>query len=228
MVFRKLVFMLALSQIAACSPLVERNALPSSIPVSVSIPAEIHPQYQERLIDCAAKQPEVALLINEDSNHQSPDLRFQLGESEDDFSGFAALLGWENIVVIANSQTNIDKISPADLAEFFTETPTRYEVWAFPRNHSIRELFDRVILKGSELTPYAQLVPNPDAMLEKISSEENAMGYLPDSWVTGNVTIVELDRQFQSSLRLPVLGITDLEPEGVVHSILVCLQEIGD
>ena len=198
MVFRKLVFMLALGQIAACSPLVERNALPPSIPVLVSIPSEIHPQYQERLMDCAAKQPEVAMLINEDSDHPSPDIRFQLGESEDDFSGFAALLGWEKIVVIANPQMNIDKISLEDLTEIFAEAPTQYEVWAFPRNQPIRELFDRVILKGTELTPYAQLVPNPEAMLKIVSSQENAMGYLPDSWVTGNVTIVELDKQFQS------------------------------
>ena len=123
---------------------------------------------------------------------------------------------------------NIDKISLEDLTEIFAEAPTQYEVWAFPRNQPIRELFDRVILKGTKLTPYAQLVPNPEAMLKIVSSQENAMGYLPDSWVTGNVTIVELDKQFQSSLRLPVLGITDQEPVGVVRSLLVCLQELGN
>ena len=228
MTFRKLIFGVVLSLTAACSPLAEINAFPTSIPISVSVPSEIPPSYQERLIHCAAEQPEIAILINESPNLKSPDLRLQLGGPADDSSGFAALLGWENIIVIANSETNIQHISMDELSKIFSAPPPDYEVWAFPEDHPIRELFDDVVLHDSELTPYAQLAPNPEAMLEMVSNHANAIGYLPGSWVTGVIHIVELDPQSQSQLQLPVLGITNMEPEGILRSILVCMQAKTD
>lgn len=224
MAFRKLVFGVVLGLTAACRPLAEINAFPTSSTISVSIPSEIHPRYQERLVQCAVEQSDVAILINESSDLKSPDLRLQLGEPADDSSGFAALLGWEDIIVIANSETNIKKISIDELSEIFSATQPDYEVWAFPIDSPMRELFDRVVLEESKLTPYARLAPNPGTMLEMVSGHENAIGYLGASWGTENITIVELDPLTQSQLQLPVLGITNIKPEGVLRSILVCIQ----
>ena len=101
-------------------------------------------------------------------------------------------------------------------------------VWSYPENSTLRLLFEEIILNGNDITPYASLGPDPESMLEAIRQDKKSIGYLPESWVTEDLTVIELDYATQKELQLPVLGVTESEPEGVVNAILVCMQDRGD
>jgi hypothetical protein len=93
-------------------------------------------------------------------------------------------------------------------------------------------LFDRALLQSSTLTSEAMLAPDPQAMLEAISSDANAIGYLPESALTSSdpsfvaqVKVIQLEQSLQDILHPPVIAITQNEPEGLVRELLLCVQD---
>jgi ABC-type phosphate transport system substrate-binding protein len=205
--------------------MLEEIPLPDSIPLSVQISPDVNPDYQQVLAGCVKEHPYVALLINDGS---SPDITLQLGEPDKKFSGFSALLGWEKVVFVANQENDISNLEQKEWIGIFTQSPPELSVWSYPENSTLRLLFEEIILNGNDITPYASLVPDPESMLEAIRQDKKSIGYLPESWVTEDLTVIELDYATQKELQLPVLGVTESEPEGVVNAILVCMQDRGD
>jgi hypothetical protein len=68
-------------------------------------------------------------------------------------------------------------------------------------------------------------------MFEAVSGDINAIGYLPMSYLgadssntTASVQEVHLDDSLRPALNQPVVALTLGEPEGLLRSLLVCLQ----
>jgi ABC-type phosphate transport system substrate-binding protein len=99
-------------------------------------------------------------------------------------------------------------------------------VWSYPEGDDTRRAFDTAVLFGQRLTREAQLAPDPQAMLEAISSNTTAIGYLPERWVQNNpgVRSVSLNQKLAEALRQPVLALSEGEPVGNVRTLLLCLQ----
>jgi hypothetical protein len=92
-------------------------------------------------------------------------------------------------------------------------------------------IFDQVVLQTQPLTSQAMLAPDPAAMLEAISKDENSIGYLPASFLLssgsvnpGEVNLVQLDQPLETALDQPVVALTQAEPQGLLRSLLVCLE----
>jgi ABC-type phosphate transport system substrate-binding protein len=107
-------------------------------------------------------------------------------------------------------------------------SPQSVQVWIFPEGDDARQLFDSVILDGYQLTTVAQLAPDPQAMLEAVSDDPAAIGYLPRRWLKGNsgdkVRALPINQTLADSLRQPILALSGAEPEGAMRTLLICLQ----
>ena len=65
----------------------------------------------------------------------------------------------------------------------------------------------------------ARVAVNPQQMSDTLVNESNSVGILPRHWKAGDV------RDVYSVGVVPVLALTQAEPEGVVKSLLACLQK---
>jgi len=171
------------------------------------------------------QNPEVVLFIN---GSNPSEISLQLGEPASGFSGFATLLGWENIVPIINLGNASISLNPTNLADIFSKNPPDFDIWIYPESSPIRNVFDENVLGNAEITTFAFLASDPESMFAAVSLHTNTIGYLPESWITEDIAVVELDEKIQSEMKIPVLGITESEPRGLVRSILVCMQNSGD
>ena len=100
-----------------------------------------------------------------------------------------------------------------------------------PEGEPTRHIFDLAVMQNQLTSTEAMLAPDPGAMLEAVSQDRYAIGYLPGSFLTagepsftGKVKIIQLESSLEDLLRQPVVAITQGEPEGLLRSLLVCLE----
>ncbi len=100
-----------------------------------------------------------------------------------------------------------------------------------PDGDPTRISFDQAVIAYQSLTSEAMLAPDPQAMLEAIAGDINAIGYLPESILSSadptlveNIKIVQLDKSLDEALHQHVIAVTRNEPQGRMRDLLVCLQ----
>jgi phosphate transport system substrate-binding protein len=182
----------------------------------------------------------MALYVDEVSatslDFRSVDLAFRIGNEVGSY--FAAPVGYEQIVVIVNADNPLSRLSIDQLQVLFTGQLTQWDVlggsqqmaqvWSYPEGDDVRQVFDDAILGGQRLTTFAQLAPDPQAMLEAVSDDPAAIGYLPERWLKDglnpNVRVLPLAQTLADSLRQPILALAVTEPEGITRTLLLCLQ----
>ena len=110
----------------------------------------------------------------------------------------------------------------------YTASGQPLQVWIL-QGDDVRRYFDAVILDGTdflsaEVAPQARIAPDPAAMLVAVSSDPAAIGYLPATWLDDEVHPLVLDSALSQKLRVPILALAKVEPQGVSRTLLGCLQ----
>ncbi len=225
---RNLLLTLGLLLVTACKPIVTATPLPMPQIVTVAITPTLRP-WHDILHQCAIANPGIALILDEKPATSlelgAADLILRVGEPPEGVSGSAALLRWEEIVMIAHPDAEFDNWDIAKLHDIYTASPPPYQIWTYSPGSELRPIFDAAVLGDADTSPYAFLAPDPDAMLEAVANDQHAIGYLPKSWLTDDVRTVDVDTDLQNAFRQPILALTDTEPEGVLRVFLVCVQE---
>ena len=197
------------------------------------------------LAACAANYPAIALYTQPDVRplpEIKADLILYLGDdglSESTYT--ATLLGYETLVVIVNANNPLTSLTRQELQAIYTgetntwqagDQETEIQAWTYATQEGARHTFENAVLGSTTLTNRVFLAASPQAMLEAIASEANAIGYLPGSWLlpgapapTEGVHAIRLDETIANQLRLPVLALTPSAPQGMLQAVLLCLQE---
>jgi hypothetical protein len=228
---RKYFLLLGLFCLIACGAPPDATPVPTPEPVRVAYTPALRP-LRDVLTRCIINHPEMALYLVEVSPSrgiQEADILLRLGYPPE--GGYVAQIGWESIVVIVNGDHPVTSLSAEELSFLFSGRVSRWEdgtpvhVWIYPEGDDTRQVFDAVILNGLRVTPEAQLAPDPQAMLEAVSGDPLAIGYLPQRWLPGaSISIVRLNQELADSLRQPVLSLSSREPDGAARPLLFCLQ----
>ncbi|MBU0512539.1 MAG: hypothetical protein KKD28_15825 [Chloroflexi bacterium] len=218
---------LGLLLVTACTPIATATPLPTPQLITVAITPTLRP-WHDILHKCATANPEIALILEEKPETSlevgAADLILRVGAPPEGIPGSAALLGWEEILIIAHPETKFDNWDIAKLHDIYTASPTPYQIWTYSPGSELRQIFDAAVL-NARTSPYAFLAPDPAAMLEAVANDKRAIGYLPKSWLNDAVRPVNVGSDLQNVLRQPILALTDTEPEGVMRAFLVCVQE---
>lgn len=93
------------------------------------------------------------------------------------------------------------------------------QVWTYAQGEDIQQVFERYGMANQQVTSLARLAVSAQDMLNSVANDPNAIGFLPASWVKGNV------KNIYKVASVPVLVITRSEPQGVLRELIACLQK---
>ena len=143
----------------------------------------------------------------------------QLGEPEF-LASFAYQIDTEEILVVTNRVSPIQNLTLAEAQTLFMGLgdPT-VQVWVYDPAAEGQRVFDQFVMKERSVMSSARVAVNPQQMSDTLVNESNSVGILPRHWKAGDV------REVYSVGVVPVLALTQAEPEGVVKSLLACLQK---
>ena len=97
-------------------------------------------------------------------------------------------------------------------------------VWLYTEGSYTSEMFNSVVLGAQGFSRLANIAPSPDPMLAEISADPGAIGFMPQAWLSAEVSQVHIDPPTQAALNRPILALTKSEPQSGVRELLACLQ----
>jgi hypothetical protein len=198
--------------ISSCS-----TSTPPPTPQVVTVSSSSFTQtWLTELYDCAG---EISATIRLSDSPSVADIRLQLGEPEF-LSSFAYQIDEEEILIVTNRVSPIQNLTLDEAQALFMGLgdPT-VQVWVYASEAEGQKVFDQFVMEGRSVTSSARVAVNPQQMSDTLVSESNAVGILPRHWKAGDV------RDVYSVAKVPVLALTQTEPQGVVKSLLACLQK---
>jgi phosphate transport system substrate-binding protein len=164
----------------------------------------------------------------------------------DGWSGF--LLGWEGIAVVVHAQVVVRQLDREDLAGVFTGRLTRWDQIGagegsiqpviYPQGDRLRQAFVEQVMPTGRITTLARLGSTPQAVLEIVRAERGAIGLVPYRAVADaeGVAVLRIEGVLPTlssiadgayGLRLPLLALAPVEPQGEVREWLVWAQSSG-
>ncbi len=213
-------------------------AAPPLAPPPIPTPQVVRIQYAPGMVPllpplsaCFGELPALAPRMEERPptrlEPSTADLTLWWGEAPPE-SGFAYLLGYDSLRVVVSAQREGGEPTPFEMAALYRGyTPSESEsapaaspeAWTYPQGHPFRQEFEASLLEGASVTTAARLVPHPQAMLEGMEANPQAVGYLPSFWVSAAVRPLAIPLPSQ-----PVLALSPQEPQGAVRNLLACWE----
>jgi hypothetical protein len=239
---RLFLFWLMVMLVSCGSPQLSTPA-PTPEAIQVTFPSALK-SWAEKFSGCASNNPLVALYFDQSpiavNNFDPNHIVLELGEpSQIEDDSYLSQIGRDQIEVIVNKDNNTSQLTTNELQGIFSGSTSIWDidngqqikVWVLPNDDIVRKYFDHVVLQSHPLTSEAMLAPDSDAMLQAVSDDTNAIGYLPksiislsDPAVVSKVKIIQVDKSLQDELYQPVIVITQNEPGGLLRELLVCVQ----
>jgi len=208
-----ILFLLSSFLIVSCA-----TSTPQPTPqvVSVYSTASAQPWLTE-LYDCAASQGNVILSRVDDSH--TADIALQIGEPEF-LSSFAYKIDDEEILIVTNRVSPIQNLTLEQAQALFMGLgDPSMQVWVYASEADVQKVFDQFVMEGRSVTSSALVTVNPQQMSDTLVNESNSVGILPRHWKVGDA------REVFSVAVVPVLALTNSEPQGVVKELIGCLQK---
>ena len=126
----------------------------------------------------------------------------------------------QEILIVTHRQSPVQNLTIEQARALFAgQGDPSVQVWVYASGEDVQEMFDRVVMEGSTVSPAARLAVHPQHMSDTLVNEANTVGILPRHWKAGDV------REVFRVGTVPVLAITDSEPQGVIRELIACLQK---
>lgn len=205
-----LVLILVSLMISACS-----TSTPLATPqvVSVYSTAAAEP-WLSALYDCAQASP----ILSRVDDPSTAEIVLQVGEPRMLFS-FVYQIGMEEILIVTHHQSSVNDLTREGARALFSgHGDPSIQVWSYPSGVDVREVFDQLVMEGRAVTPSAYIAATPRQMADTLVNQANTIGILPAHWKPGEL------RSVYAISNVPVLAITQKEPQGSIKSLVGCLQ----
>ena len=236
-----LVLLVAMTACGVEAPLPTEKPLPEVVDLQIT-PAVAH--WLPLVAACAEGIPNFGIstqvLPRAELSLEESDLILRLGERLDS-DPFVAVMGLEEIVIVAGADVPVSSIGLASLQAIFSGTIThwgevpgasvgdggrgqRIKLLSYPEGHEIEILFKQVYLEDEPFNIEPQVFSTIAFFENLIKIHPYALGYLLESQVPGGVRILSLTTDDPVSSGQFVLAITDEVPTGGLKQLLLCLQ----
>lgn len=149
----------------------------------------------------------------------SADIVLRVGEPE--FLGASAFqIDTEEILIVTHRQSPVQNLTLQEARALFAgQGDPSVQVWVYASGEDVQQVFDQVVMAGRGVSLSAQLAVHPQQMSDMLVDEANAVGILPRHWKAGDT------REVYTVATVPVLALTDSEPQGVIQELIACLQK---
>lgn len=172
------------------------------------------------LTDLYACAESIAVISRSD-DPSAADILLRVGEPQF-LAGFAFQIDEEEILIVTHRQSPVQNLTLEEAQALFAglgDANASVQVWVYASGEDVAEVFDQFVMKGRSVSSSAMVAVNPQQMSDVLNNESNVVGILPRHWVAGDV------RDVYSVAKVPVLAITQSEPQGVVQQLIGCLQK---
>ena len=167
------------------------------------------------LYDCAG----VSSVISRVDDPSSADIALRVGEPRI-LTSFAYQIDMEDILIVTHRESPLQNLTLEEVRALFAGQGDRsVQVWVYASGEDVQAVFDQFVMEGRAVTSSARLAANPQQMSDTLMRESNAVGILPQHWKLGDV------RELFTVATVPVLAITQNEPDGIIKELIACLQK---
>jgi len=231
--------------LTACGTPLVRDSEPTPVIVFLVYPVYLQPS-ADRFSECAVQQQGLSLFLTSDPSALSElpgaFLQLQLG-GEIPARSDVYQIGEESIKFIINADNPTDELSTDELLAIYTGQQMRWyfsnrpeiELWSYPDEDTLRTWLETMLPGMPRLSSQAHIASDPQAILESVSANPGAIGYVPGSWLgtlgektLWQVKVVRLENSLAESLTQPVLVLSKQPLTTEEHALLICLQQPED
>ena len=158
-------------------------------------------------------------IISRVDDPSTAEIVLRIGEP-DYLIGFAYQIDAEEILIVTHRQSPVQNLTLEDAQNLFAgfDDPS-VQMWVYDSAEDVFGAFDQFVMKGRSVSSSARMAVTPQQMSDILNSDANAVGILPRHWKAGDV------REVYSVGTVPVLAITQSEPQGVINQLIGCLQK---
>lgn len=126
----------------------------------------------------------------------------------------------EEILIVTHRQSPIQNLTLEGARTLFSgQGDPSVQVWVYAPGEDVQDVFDQIVMTGRSVTSSARLAVHPQQMSDMLVNEVNTVGILPRHWKAGDT------REVFTIATVPVLAITNTEPQGVIKDLIACLQK---
>jgi len=204
------------------------------------------------LSSCANQQTSFSMVVSESPTPSlqsiGADVMLRLGAPQS-LSLPSFTLGSESLIFVVNTENPLQQLTLDQLRQIFSG---KFANWAefqqFCPECFSTDLPESVKNAGIALNFYAEgediqsamesnlmagvlparsqalLIPDPFAMIEAIGSSQTAIGFVPASLISSKVNAISISDVDPTQLSLPILAITQTQPDDITRAFLACLQ----
>lgn len=167
------------------------------------------------LYDCAG----TSTVISRVDDSSSADIVLRVGEPQV-LTSFAYQIDSEDILIVTHRQSLIQNLTLEGARALFAgQGDPSVQIWVYAPEEDIQQVFDQVVMNGSSIVSSARLAATPQQMADTLVNEANTVGILTRHWKAGD------DREVFRVATVPVLALTNVEPQGVIKEMIACLQK---
>lgn len=126
----------------------------------------------------------------------------------------------EEILIVTHRQSPVQNLTLEEVRALFAgQGDPSVQVWVYASGEDVQEVFDQVVMAGRNVATSARIAVHPQQMSDTLVKETNTVGILPRHWRAGDT------REVFAVATVPVLAITNSEPQGVIQDLIACLQK---
>ena len=186
-------------------------ATPELVTVYSTFAAE---PWLSELYDCA----QTSSVLSRVDDPNSAQIVLRVGEPKT--LSFAYQIDTEEILIVTQRQSPVNNLTLDEARALFSgQGDPSVQVWIYASGEDVQEMFDQFVMEGRSLTSSAHIAANPQQMSDTLVNESNTVGILPRHWKVGD------SREVFSAATVPVLVITQNEPQGAIKELIACLQK---
>jgi hypothetical protein len=204
-------FLFASLILFSCSP-----GTPPATPQIVTVYSTSAAQpWLEPLYDCAGS----STVLSRVADAATADIVLRVGEPVF-LAGSVYQIDMEEILIVTHRQSPVQNLTLEGARSLFAgQGDPSVQVWVYASGEDVQDVFDQVVMAGRSVTSSARLAVNPQQMSDTLVNESNAVGILPRHWKMGDT------REVYTVATVPVLALTNSEPQGVIQELIACLQK---
>jgi hypothetical protein len=167
------------------------------------------------LYECAG----TSIFISRVDDSASADIALRVGEPRL-LTSAAYQIDSEDILIVTHRQSPVQNLTLEGARTLFAgQGDPSVQVWVYASEEDVQEVFDQFVMAGLNVTSAARIAVTPQQMSVTLANESNAVGILPRHWKAGD------DREVFTVATVPVLAMTNAEPQGVIKELIACLQK---
>ena len=151
-------------------------------------------------------------------NPSDADISLRVGEPGL-LSSFAYQIDTEEILIVTHRQSPVQNLTLDEARMVFMQGNPSVQVWVYASGEDVQQVFGQSVMEGRNVVSSAKVAVDPQQMADVLVNESNTIGILPRHWKVGDA------REVFSVATVPVLALTNSEPEGVVKELISCLQK---